>query len=75
VIIEERNERYTMILFLLPEADLSASTSTSENRFLSLLRSKPVFQPEMLRPTKVSMNALFLSPVILFMMIAMKKEA
>jgi len=66
VIIEERNERYTMMLFLLPEVDLLASASTSENRFLSLLRSKPLFQPAMLRPTKATMTALFLTCSIVY---------
>jgi len=46
-----------------------------ENRFLSLLRSKPPFHPEMSRPTKVTMTEPFLSPVLLFNMKTMKKEA
>ena len=59
VIIEEHNEHYMMILFLPMEVDLLALTSMCENQFLSLLRSKPPFQPEMLRPKLATTNALF----------------
>jgi len=44
------------------------------DNFSSLLRSKPHFQPEMLRPEKATTTMLFQSSVLLLMRTAMKKE-
>jgi len=75
MIIKERNERYTMTSFLCLEVNFLALTSTFENRFSSLLSSKPPFQPEMSRPRNVSTTAIFKVSVLLFIGITMQKEA
>jgi len=64
-----------MTSFLCLEVNFLVLTSTFENRFSSLLSSKPPFQPEMSRPIKVSTTAIFKGSVLLFIGITMQKEA